>query len=343
MTAFSHLNGISRHVVTLASRQITSGLQPTIITDREEYLTGTARNFGIHTEVASLCDTIDTERIHEIIKRQKFDIIHIHGRVAAFELNHCVKRYNIPIVYTYHSNTFDGFAIALAASLQNSAVISVSNVGKIMLSPYRGKSCQVFHVPNGLDSHQPEGLRFDAVSRHQLVSVGRLGWEKGLDVAIVALKLLVEECRESAPVLNIIGEGPDRAALQQLARELEIEKSVIFHGEHLNPLHSETNALALIHTSRIDGCPLVILEAMRAGIPVVASRVGGIPEIFPGEEYGLLSDVDSPHSVARGIRKLASTPSLRRAIAANASRRFEREYGADKMASRVNEVYESVR
>jgi glycosyltransferase involved in cell wall biosynthesis len=136
-------------------------------------------------------------------------------------------------------------------------------------------------------------------------AVARLSVEKGIDLLIRALPEL-----PGVDVL-LVGDGPERPALELLAHELHVAERVHFLGwrdDVASLLHS-IDVLAL--PSRSEGAPLVVAEAGLCRVPVVAARVGGVPEVVLDGENGLLVPPEDPHALARAIGSLVGDPELR--------------------------------
>ncbi|HSQ61198.1 MAG TPA: glycosyltransferase [Acidobacteriota bacterium] len=132
-----------------------------------------------------------------------------------------------------------------------------------------------------------------------LLAVGRLDPIKGLDLAIEALARLLR--RRAAPArLHLVGEGPARHALEHLVRDLGLESAVSFHGEvspaALATWYAAADLVTLL--SHSEGCPNVVIEAIACGRPVVATRVGGVPELVRDGITGFLVASRDPELVA---------------------------------------------
>jgi glycosyltransferase involved in cell wall biosynthesis len=173
----------------------------------------------------------------------------------------------------------------------------------------------------------PDGARV-------LLALGRLVPQKGLDVAVKALPAI----RASHPraVLLIAGDGPEREALEKHARELGVADALFLPGRAGNVAELLERAELLVHPSRWEGFGLVLLEAMLAARPIVATRVSSIPEIVVDGETGVLVPPDDAQALAEAaIRVLDDPGSLGAAGRARALERFS----ADVMARRTAEVY----
>lgn len=132
-----------------------------------------------------------------------------------------------------------------------------------------------------------------------VLAVGRLDPVKGLDLLVAAMPFLRERSSRGVQ-LHLIGEGPARASIERLVRERGLREQVVLHGElsssSLSTWYSSADVVALL--SHSEGCPNVVIEALACGRPVVATRVGGVPELIREGETGLLVDRRDPAHVA---------------------------------------------
>jgi glycosyltransferase involved in cell wall biosynthesis len=179
-----------------------------------------------------------------------------------------------------------------------------------------------------------------------LVFVGRLVPEKGVADLLRAVSML----REAFPgtIVHIIGDGPSRDELEREARALGVADCVRFPGwlsqdevhEHLR------DADVLVGPSRpgedgtLEAQGLALAEAMLAGLPVVASAVGGIPDAIRHEETGLLVRPGQPREIADAVRRLVSEPGLAERLAAAARALAQAEYTREASAMRFSALYE---
>ena len=166
-----------------------------------------------------------------------------------------------------------------------------------------------------------------------LLAVSRLTQQKGLDVALRALPLLPDDT-----VLVVLGEGPERAVLEQLARELGIERRVFLLGRVPDVAAWLRRATVLVHPARWEGFGLGVLEAMLAGLPVVASRVSSLPELVVDGETGLLVEPDDPSALALGVARALEQPGL----GAAGRQRAHDEFSVARMADRTAALYRAL-
>jgi len=163
-----------------------------------------------------------------------------------------------------------------------------------------------------------------------LLSVARLTRQKGIDVAIRALRLLPDDT-----VLVVLGEGPERATLEALARELGVAGRVYLPGRVPDVAAWLRRATLLVHPARWEGFGLGVLEGMLAGLPVVASRVSSLPELVVHGETGVLVEPDDPSALAFGVAQALELPQLGEA----GRERARSEFSVARMTDRTVEVY----
>lgn len=196
---------------------------------------------------------------------------------------------------------------------------------------------RVHVVPNGVDADLWRPRPKPPRERPLLVASGRLNREKGFDLAIRALADLDAE-------LHVAGSGDEERSLRRLAEDRGVADRVRFLGpkpaDELARLVAEADVY-LFPTLREEAAPLVVPEAMSCGVPVVASRIGGIPEVIskPGAN-GILVTPGDVGALVEETRRLLGDEKLRRAMGAAARERVLEEYTVDRMLERTLEVYE---
>jgi glycosyltransferase involved in cell wall biosynthesis len=169
--------------------------------------------------------------------------------------------------------------------------------------------------------------------------VGRLSPVKGIEYLLRAVSLLVNEQGMQSIQAVIIGGGPLQKSLEELSGGLGIAAHVKFLGER----HDVQSLLGLLDVfvmpSLHEGIPMALLEAMRAGCPIVASAVGGIPEVIRDGKEGMLVPSKDPKALAQAIGAMyASTPNRAR-FSRTGQERVAAEFGSERMASRTKDFY----
>jgi glycosyltransferase involved in cell wall biosynthesis len=162
---------------------------------------------------------------------------------------------------------------------------------------------------------------------------GNLRWVKGLDYLLAALAILKE--RKVAFHLLVAGEGYEGVP----GERRDLERHITFLGLLPDILGFTPNLDCLVVPSRIDALPRVAVEATVLGTPVIATRVGGIPEILDDGRAGVLVDPNDPADLARALERVAHEPGALRALAAHALARNRELFHIDRCVSRHLELY----
>jgi glycosyltransferase involved in cell wall biosynthesis len=203
-------------------------------------------------------------------------------------------------------------------------------------------------VPNGVDQETFRPLPRSVV-RAELglgdsplfIAAGRLNLEKGMHHAVQALARL--DGPRPAPRLVVVGEGEQRKPLERLARSLGLQDRVLFPGAKTHDDLARYFAAAdvfLFPTERAEAGPLVLVEAMACGLPIIASAIGAIPELLGRTgQNGLLVPPGDTEALAEAMHTLLRDDELRRRLGEAAHRRALAEYTTKRMVDRTLDVY----
>jgi len=239
---------------------------------------------------------------------------------------------------------------AAVGRMAGDAFIGVSSeIAQILRQRYPGTYVRC--IRNGIDvarvapSRSRDAVRDEiGVARDAFVvgTVGRLMPVKAFDQLIAALAELRRDGAGLDARLVIVGDGPLRSELEACAARLGVSRETTFLGARgdVNDLMTAFDVFAL--PSLHEGIPMVILEAMAAGVPIVASRVGGIPEIVTNEEHALLVHPRDSSALADAIGRIASAPALAARLVRSARARVESEFSIEQKCREVRALYRSV-
>jgi teichuronic acid biosynthesis glycosyltransferase TuaC len=200
-------------------------------------------------------------------------------------------------------------------------------------------------IPNGVDcskffpqSREAARASLGLASEKVVLSIGHLTWNKGFDLLIRAMKLVLESLKSKSIQLVILGDGAIRTALEALTESLGLTRYVRFVGavpnHELRAWYNAADVFCL--ASKDEGWPNVLMEALACGTPIVATRVGGIPEIVHSPHLGLLTE-RAPEAFAATIQEALDRTWDREAIALDAGR-----YGWDHAAQSLLKMFRSV-
>jgi glycosyltransferase involved in cell wall biosynthesis len=197
-----------------------------------------------------------------------------------------------------------------------------------------------------LDDYQRKRTVDEAKNRIKLRSgrkligaVGRLSPEKGFDVLISALAKLTENGIDAG--LVIVGSGPEEQNLKQLIEQCDLGDRVLLTGYAIDPrpYFEAMDVFAL--SSRREGLPNVLLEAMSLSIPVVATNIAGVPKLIKDKQNGLLVRHSDPTELAHAIESILRDSSLSSKLAESGLNTIQQRFCFDRRIERVTEIYES--
>lgn len=202
------------------------------------------------------------------------------------------------------------------------------------------------YLPNGIDGRPPTpgrdvraelGIPADAPV---IGSVGVIRTQKRLDVLLRAVARLLPHFPDLCVLL--VGDGCERPNVEALIGELGLGDTVMMLGSRRDiPDVLEAFDVATV-SSDFEGSPLAVMEYMEAGIPVVATAVGGLPKMIEDGVYGLLVAPRDPDALAEAIAELLVDPERRAAMGAAARERRHEQYDLDVMVSRIEDLYEKL-
>jgi glycosyltransferase involved in cell wall biosynthesis len=167
--------------------------------------------------------------------------------------------------------------------------------------------------------------------------VANLRAEKGHDTLLAAVPRIL--ARHPGASVTLVGDGPRREALETLARALGVSAAVHFLGECRDVAPVLAGHDLFVLPSRSEAFPNALIEAMATALPVVATSVGGIPEVVRSGENGLLVPPDDPPALADAIVALMDDPARAAALGRAARADVERHYTIDRMVEQFEQLY----
>jgi glycosyltransferase involved in cell wall biosynthesis len=332
----------------------------------DELGVGVVRIDELGREISPLRDVIATLRLARLIRRERPDILHTHtakagtvGRVAAL----LAGRKGPPIVvHTFHGHVLRGYfgpRRSLVFRLlerwlagRTTALIAVSPQVRDDLVALHVAPPERFVVIRlgieldervaGAKDGRLESRRYLGIpaNRFAVGWIGRMTGVKRTDDVLVAFKRLREGGVDAC--LCMVGDGPDRAQLERRAHELGIVKDTLFLGyqEDVAPFYAAFDALVL--PSSNEGTPVSAIEALAAGRPVVATRVGGVPDVVEEGEDGFLVELGATDELADRLAQLARDPALRERMGAAGRQRVLPRYAVERLVDDVDRLYRSL-
>ncbi len=287
-------------------------------------------------------DLLGLFELIRLMRRLRPEIVHANSSKAGVLARLAAALRRVPVrIFTVHGWAFKAHS-GLAARLYLTAdrlmrplttmIICVSdNERAAGLAMRTCREDRTVVIKNAVELQE---ARLDPTAVPPVVlSVGRLKAPKDFSTLVKAMALLPRDsCR-----LRVAGDGPERAALSEEIEQFGLGNSIELLGDRDDVSELLREASLFVLSSRSEGMPMSVLEAMATGVPVVASAVGGIPELVAGEESGLLVDPGDSAALAAAIARVIDDAEIRLRFAAagytRAGRLFDPEHWRQKHVS----------
>ena len=285
---------------------------------------------------------IERRELASSIDALKPDVVHSHGSRVDVVDGETIRKLGVPTVSTVHGWTGGSIKNRLYEYLHRrnlrrfDAVIAVSEpiarglatggVSSDRLYALRNAFTPVAEALSRTDARRALGI---APSAHVAGWIGRLSREKGIDVFVDAMARLPAD----AVVGCVIGDGPERE--REAARA---ESSIVWKGMMPGAGRYLAAFDVFVQSSRTEGTPMALLEAMSAEVPIVATRVGGVPDVVTDDE-ALLVRSEDPIALATAIASVLADPEPAAVRARLARHRLATTFGADAWLDRHEEIY----
>jgi glycosyltransferase involved in cell wall biosynthesis len=320
-----------------------------------------AREEGVDVDVINERFRFDPRvvpALRRIVAQQSTDIIQTHGVKSHFlvKLSGIWRRH--PWIGFHHGYTSTDLKMLLYNQFDRWSLRSADRVvtvchafaDQLARQGVRRERISVQH--NSIETNGSCGSDVDLSNlkerlgivkgQHIILAVGRLSREKGHMDLIDALGALSLANSQLDPKLVIVGDGPERLRIERAARSQGLAERLIFAGQvgDVRPFYALADALVL--PSHSEGSPNVLLEAMAARVPIVATSVGGVPEILENDKTALLVSPGNPRMLAGAMDKLLSDVKLGEHLAANAFARVRRRYSPETYARSLINIYRDV-
>lgn len=284
-------------------------------------------------------------KLWRFLRHEKPDIVHTHlfggdtwGRIAAI-----LARVPV-IISTEHNTNFDeGWVkrkLKKFLSLFTKKIVAVSEAVKnYSVSRDKIKEKKIAIIANGINLDKFSGIPEKEFGDPPVIGVvGRLEEQKGHKYLFEALNLI-----KIIPwKLWVVGDGSKKNELERLAKDLNLRERIIFLGARKNIPEILSGIDIFAFPSLWEGLGLAALEAAAAGKPIVASRVGGIPEIISDGETGILVEPKNVKSLADGLERVLLGKIDAKEMGARAKKMVQEKFGAEKMAEAYDKLYKEL-
>ncbi len=368
-----HIGGIEKVADEQCRRLVKLGYQVSVLTSKtSKQNEPRAEGFRLFSySILNLAERVGVPYpIPSLKAYQKFlkvirtcDIVHAHGHAYMSSYLACkvAEKYKKPFILTQHNTFIDyqswlnmvehvnDWTVGRLVLKGANRVITVS--GKTMeyvlklgadfskaSVMYNGVDTTFFHPMNRKENRGKLGL---PKNKTVVLTIRRLVYKNGLDTFIESASLLARDYPNL--LFIVIGKGPNRTLIERRVRELGIGGNVRLAGfvpEEFLPLYYNAADYFIIPSSSGEGLPLVLLEAMACGLPVIATKVGGTPEIIEDMKNGVLVPPREPRDLADAISRFLSDKELGVAIGEEARKTVEDRFTWEENVRQLRNVYD---
>jgi glycosyltransferase involved in cell wall biosynthesis len=372
------MGGPALHVAYLTAGLAERGYETTLVAGSlapgEDSMAFVAEELGVSVtridelrrDISAVHDAAAVLRLARLIRRERPEILHTHtakagavGRLAALLAG--PARPPI-VVHTFHGHVLRGYFDPLRTAgfrllerwlaRVSTALVAVSPQVRddlVALGVAPREKFAVVRLGIGVEERvraeqdgRAETRRLLGIPPERFVVgwIGRMTGVKRTSDVLLAFKKLRQDGVDAS--LCLVGDGPDRERLERGAHELGIMRDTLFLGyqEDVGRFHTAFDAFFLPSTN--EGTPVTAIEALAAGTPVVATRVGGVPDVVLDGEDGFLVEVGAIGQLAERLERLAADPELRKRMGAAGRARVQPRYAVERLIDDVDRLYRSL-
>jgi glycosyltransferase involved in cell wall biosynthesis len=373
-----NMGGPALHVAYLTEGLATRGYETTLVAGTlargEDSMQFVAERHGVevvrvdelHREISPLRDIVAAFRLAKLIRRLRPEILHTHtakagavGRLAALLAGRARPRI---VVHTFHGHVLRGYfgpvrtgffrLLERTLARVSTQLIAVSPEVRDDLVALKVGSPEKFTVIRlGIELGErielDEALRDEtrrvlgiAPDRFVVGWIGRMTAIKNTDVVLQAFAAL--RARGVDAVLCLIGDGPDRDPLERKAHDLGLMRNCLFLGYQEDVARFYAAFDVFLLASENEGTPVTTIEALAAGRPVVATRVGGVPDVVEDGLDGFLAEPRDADGLAERLERLARDPDLRERMGRAGRERVPPRYAVGRLVDDIDALYRSL-
>ena len=376
LRVFSRLNigGPSVHVILLSAGLRPLGYETRLVVGQESPREGNMlalaaeKNVeceamaGLGREIAPLRDLRALVGLRRLVRAWRPHVVHTHTAKAGLLGRLAARSAGVPtVVHTFHGHVLRGYFSPVKTALfrrletrlaaATDALVAVSDAVKrdlVELGIARAEKIRV--VPLGLDlAHLAAGLPRGVLRREARIPddaplvgmVGRLVPIKDVPTFLRAARIVRDERGDVR--FALVGDGEERPALESLCRELGLAEAVTFFGwrSDLGPVYGDLDLV--VNASRNEGTPVALIEALAAARPVVATRVGGTPDLLGEGERGRLVPAGEPLALARAVLETLDESLAARRRAEAGREHVLARHSVDRLVRDVDALYRELR
>src|SRR5215813_12116020 len=315
------------------------------------HLGGEAQRRGLSVQPVAMRGTVDVRgcwRLRRLMQTEKVDLVHAHSSIDAWLAGFAAKSLHLPVVRSRHvSIPVKRRGIFVYNALCNRIISSGDAVREVLVTAGVDAK-KIIAIPAGVDTAQFHPAVSGAAVRREfglngpvIGTVAMFRYSKGHRVLLRAIPEILRS--EPTVVFLWVGDGVGRAALQREVAEAGVQAKVHTAGFREDvPACLAAMDVVVLPTIKSDGVPQVMIQALAMRKPVVASAVGGIPEVIQHQRTGLLVPPNDPQALAEAVVQLLRNPQSAAAWAQAGGQLIDTHYALEHMIDRTAAVYKAV-
>ncbi len=357
LTTHFNAGGITSYILTLAQECIQRGHRVYVISSGGDMVTRLEKTGAIHVTLPiqtksalswKICWAIP--KVRRLVQSADIHVLHAHTRVTQTLACWVSWLTAVPYVVTCHGFFRPRWFRRIWPCWGLKTIAVSQPVANHLIRDFHRRVQDVVVIRNGIDLRRVSPLTDEqrmqqqqaaGCAGHKLIGiVARLSDVKGHAILIDAMTQIC--ARIANAKLLIVGQGREYQRLNAQVARLGLRDHVVFYADHHQVHDLFTMFDCFVLPSLQEGLGLSVMEAQAYGLPVIASRVGGIPSLIDHESTGLLVEPRSSHELACAIIRILTDESLARMLGVQARAKAEREYGSDQMAEKILNVYQKV-
>jgi glycosyltransferase involved in cell wall biosynthesis len=306
----------------------------------------------LNRNINLLKDVLALKEFVGLVNKIKPDLIHAHsgkpGVIARLAGTIC----RVPVIFTAHGWGFSpnsptiirkiAFVVEkLLAPLAAKIICVCESDRQLAIKSKVVTKDRLVTIHNGIETIDLP-IANPAIDPLQLIMVARFTKkQKDHHTLMQAIKVIKEQIKADIKVV-FVGTGPDWEEAKQTAKDLNILANVEFVGDRLDVPHLLAESQVFVLSTHYEGFPISILEAMRAGLPVIATKVNGVSEQIVDGVTGLLVPHLDVYSLVSAIVTLIDNPAMRERMGTEGAKKLAQQFTLDRMSARIDTLYRSV-
>jgi glycosyltransferase involved in cell wall biosynthesis len=350
------IGGAQVHVRDMAAALTRHGHQPVVLTGGSGPFTDALRDAGVETislkhlraPISPRRDVLALGELCSVLRHLRPHLVSVHSSKAGVLGRVAARVLGLPVIHTAHGWSFTPGIPQREASVYSwierlaapfaTRIITVSEFDRQLALAHRlAAADKIVTVHNGMPDIDPGLVADPAHSPVRFAMIARFEPQKDHLTLFRALAGMEEPW-----LLDLIGDGPLLPDAQSMVRELGLAERVRFWGQRMDVAVRLARVQVALLITNWEGFPRSILEAMRAGLPVVASGVGGVPESVTDGETGYVVAQGDVEGLRRRLRQLAAEPGLRLRMGRRGRQRYEENFTLERTVEKTLAVYHQI-